>query len=882
MLNRDQARVRSFEVIPSLPEPLKPLLDIANNLWWSWHPEAVELYQRLDRDLWEATGHNPVRLLGSCAQETLDRAARDEGFLTTLARAEADIKRHLKRTPWLEKQKAVAGFDPGTFTVAYFCAEFGLTECLRIYSGGLGLLAGDHLKSASELGVPLVAVGLLYRNGYFQQYLNSDGWQQEYTPDLDFVNLPISRVTGQDGNQLKVTVNMPGRDVHAAVWQCLVGRIKLFLLDTSLPENDPVDRAITGQLYGGDMEMRIKQEIVLGIGGVHALSAMGIQPDVFHMNEGHSAFLALERVRRLIAEHNITFDEARQYAAAGNVFTTHTPVPAGIDRFPPEMIQRYFKGYHEQLRLDMEGLLALGRENVFAKNEFFSMAILALRNADWRNGVSKLHGDVSRTMWKTIWPGLPEDEVPITHVTNGVHARSWLSRDFMQMLDRYLGARRWQDDPADHTVWHSINEVPDEELWRIRDLRRHRLIVWVRQRLRKQLQGRGENADQIRKRVDALRTDALTIGFARRFATYKRGTLLLHDVERFKRLLNDSQRPIQFIVAGKAHPADGGGKDLIRQIVHFAHESEAGHRIVFLENYNIDVARYLVQGCDVWLNTPRRGMEASGTSGMKAAMNGVLNCSILDGWWDEAYENDLGWAIGRGEAYANVDTQDQIESQSLYDLFEKQIVPMFYSRDASGIPTQWVERMKRCISQLAPRFNTNRMVQDYLQKLYVPAVERSRMLGGNKLSKAIELAHFKDRLRAAWSSIRILDVEADTNRPIAVREKLPLRVSVHLDGLKPEDIRVQVYAGSLDNDGHVVDGQAQTLHYDEDLGDQRHRFVGTLEANTSGQFGFAVRIVPGGELMRDIPEPGLILWDADLRQQQQQGDVPVISQTFAR
>ncbi len=880
MLNRDQARIRSFEVIPSLPEPLKPLLDIAHNLWWSWHPEAVELYQRLDRDLWEATGHNPVRLLGTCSQETLDRAARDEGFLTTLARAVADLDRHLKRTPWLEKQKPAA--DPGVFTVAYFCAEFGLTECLRIYSGGLGLLAGDHLKSASELGVPLVAVGLLYRNGYFQQYLNSDGWQQEYTPDLDFANLPLDRVAAKDGSQLKVTVRMPGRDVHVAIWRCVVGRISLYLLDTNLPENDPADRTITAQLYGGDMEMRIKQEIILGIGGVHALAAMDIQPDVFHMNEGHSAFLALERVRRLVAEHDISFDQARQFAAAGNVFTTHTPVPAGIDRFPPEMIQRYFKGYHEQLRLDMEGLLALGRENVFAKNEFFSMAVLALRNADWCNGVSQLHGNVSRSMWKSIWPGLPEDEVPITHVTNGVHARSWLSRDFMQMLDRYLGARRWQDDPADHTVWHSINEVPDEELWRVRDLRRHRMIVWVRQRLRKQLQARGENTDQIRKRVDALRTDALTIGFARRFATYKRGTLLLHDVERFMKLLNDNDRPIQFLIAGKAHPADGGGKDLIRKIVHFAHESQAGHRVVFIENYNIDVARYLVQGCDVWLNTPRRGMEASGTSGMKAAMNGVLNCSILDGWWDEAYENDLGWAIGRGESYANVDTQDQIESQSLYDLLEKQIIPMFYDRDSTGIPHQWVARMKRCISELAPRFNTNRMVQDYLQKLYLPAVQRSRMLGEGNLSKAIELAHLKDRLRAAWSRVRILNVEADTSRSLTVREKMPLTVDVHLDGLTPEEVCVQVYSGTLDNDGHVTDGHTRTLSYDKQLDDQSHRFVGTLEAKTSGQFGFAVRIVPGGELMKHVTEPGLILWDADPIHQKQQGEVPVTSETFAR
>lgn len=858
MLNHDQARIHTFEVVPSLPEPLAPLLDIAYNLWWSWHPEAVELFVRLDRELWEQTRHNPVRLLGACAQETLDRAARDEGYLTCLNRALQNLQMHLDRRAWFQES---SGGKP--FTIAYFSAEFALTECLRIYSGGLGCLAGDHLKSASELGIPLIGVGLLYRHGYFQQYLNSDGWQQEYLVDLEFENQPIIPVKDDSGRQLKVYVRLPGRDVAVAVWKALVGRVTLYLLDTNQPENDDEDREITGQLYGGDMEMRMRQEIILGIGGVHALDAMGINPDVCHLNEGHSAFLALERIRRLIATYGLEFDQAREQAAASHVFTTHTPVPAGIDRFPPELMKAYFANYHEGLKLDMEGLLALGRENVSAKNEFFSMAVLALRTANWCNGVSRLHGRVSRSMWRSIWPAVPEPEIPITHITNGVHARSWLSRDISEMLDRYLGARRWQHDPAEHDVWESINQAPDEELWRIRELSRHNLVLWARERLRSQLAARGENTDHVQQRIDALDPHALTIGFARRFATYKRGNLLLQDPKRLHAMLGDTDRPLQFLIAGKAHPADGPGKDLIRQLVHFASESDAGGRIVFLENYDIDVARYLVQGCDVWLNTPRRGMEASGTSGMKAALNGVINCSILDGWWDEAYDSELGWAIGRGETYGDVDTQDQIESQSLYDLLEKQIIPTFYDRDDHGVPRRWVQRMKQCIVRLAPVFNTNRMVQQYTERLYIPAAERARELAQDNLAGAIELAGFKQHLRNHWDEIEIEDVTVPQGAVLSVRDSLEVRVIVNLGKLSPDDVQVQVFTGPVDGDGRILGGHAAMMMCREQLGDGRYEFGGKITTTTSGRFGFAVRVVPGGRMLGDVTEPGMLLWDAD-------------------
>ena len=862
MLSPDQARIRSFEVVPSLPEPLQPLLDVAYNLWWTWHPDAVALFVRLDRELWEKTNHNPVQLLGTCSQDVLNRAAEDDGFLTSLARVKQDLGEHLQRRPWHEKALESSNDLPGEFTIAYFCAEYGLTECLRIYSGGLGCLAGDHLKSASELGLPLIAVGLLYSNGYFQQYLNADGWQQEYAQDLDMANLPVARVNGEDGSQLTIELQLADRQVRVAVWKVMVGQINLYLLDTNLQENDPADRAITSQLYGGDMEMRIKQEIVLGVGGVRALAALGIEPNVCHMNEGHSAFLALERIRRLIEKHDVSFDEARQQASASHVFTTHTPVPAGIDRFPPEMIQRYFKHYHDSLKLDMEGLLALGRENVFAKNEFFSMAMLALRTSDWANGVSKLHGQVSRSMWQSVWIDVPEQEVPISHVTNGVHARSWLGRDLIHLLDQYLGARRWQADPTDQSVWESINSAPDEELWRIHESRRQRLIIWARKKLAQQLEARGSNPDEIRARTDALSPSVLTVGFARRFATYKRGTLLLRDADRFKTMLTNPDRPVQFIIAGKAHPADGGGKDLIRQIVHFGADPECGRRIVFIENYDICVARYLVQGCDVWLNTPRRGMEASGTSGMKAAINGVLNCSILDGWWDEAYQHDLGWAIGRGETYANVDTQDQIESNALYDLFEEQIIPMFYDRDEQGVPRNWVRTMKNCISKLAPQFNTNRMLKEYAELLYIPAVAKAHELGADNLRKAIELAGLKSRLRNAWDKVKIEDVQADTARPLGIQRDLELSVLANLDGLSPDEIRVQAYTGPMDNNGRITEAEVYPLECQEDLGEGKHRFAGKIPTKTSGSFGFAVRVIPGPQMHDGLHEPGLIRWEA--------------------
>jgi len=856
MLRSEEARIRCFDVVPALPEALAPLLKIAYDLWWSWRPDAVSLFTRLDAELWRECHHNPVLMLGRVEQSRLDAAARDEGFLTTLRRLASELEEHHSRPTWLSK----TAHQPGEWTVAYFCAEFGITECLPIYSGGLGCLAGDHLKSAAELGLPLIAVGLLYRHGYFQQYLNSDGWQQESQPDLDFGNLPVQPVTSERGEQVTVSVRLPGRDVVIGVWQATVGRVPLYLLDTNRPENRSEDRGITGQLYGGDQEMRIKQEIVLGIGGVRALSAIGIQPDVCHMNEGHSAFLGLERIRNLIDEHGVSFDEAREAAAAGHVFTTHTPVPAGIDRFPPSLVERYFRDEVKHYKLDMEGLYALGREDVSNKREEFSMAVMALRLSHFSNGVSKLHGEVSRDMWRAIWPQLPEHEVPIGHVTNGVHARSWLSRDLGDLLDRYLGAR-WRADPTDHAAWAGIDEVPDEELWRTHERQRQRLIVWARRKLRDQLVARGTSAEHTKHACDQLDPSAFTIGFARRFATYKRATLLMRDADRLLSLLQNVERPVQILLAGKSHPADGGGKDLIRQIVHFARE-RGNHKIVFLENYDIHVARYLVQGCDIWLNTPRRGMEASGTSGMKASLNGVLNVSILDGWWDEAYESEVGWAIGRRENYDDPTYADEVESRALYELLEHEVVPMFYERDDLGVPRRWVQRMKQCIGKLAPVFNTNRMLQEYTEHLYLPALERARSINDAGLASAKGLASEKQSLRKAWDSLRVLDVKVDREGPVGVRDSLRVAARARLGGLSVDQVSVQVYTGRVGNDGQLLDARVVEMKpVDGSGGADEASFAAEVSAMNSGRHGFAVRIVPGDKRLAAHPEPGLIYWE---------------------
>ena len=849
--------IRTFQVFPDVPAPLQPLVELAHNLWWVWHPDAVELFRRLDRQLWDQVYHNPVKLLGSIEQDKLRAAAEDDGYLAHMNRVYAAFQEHLSEKGWFNQHHG----DKDKMLVAYFSAEFGIHESLPIYSGGLGILAGDHLKSASEIGLPLVGVGLLYRNGYFQQYLSADGWQQEHYPELDFYNLAVEPMRYTDGSPVHVRIDLPENSVFCKVWRAKVGRIALYLLDTNLQENAPADRDITARLYGAGTELRIKQELVLGIGGVRALTALNVAPTVFHMNEGHSAFLALERIRMLLeANPEVTFDQARQQVMATDVFTTHTPVPAGIDMFPPDLILKYFRHYFPSLKLDEDGFLALGREDVQNKKQGFSMAVLAIRLADSYNGVSDLHGQVSRRMWHNLWPNVPPGEVPIRHITNGIHVRSWLSSDMGYILDRYL-SNEWLNDPTSREVWEGVTQIPDEELWRAHERARERLVAWARHTHHEQLVRRGAAYEEVAAADHVLDPEALTIGFARRFATYKRGTLLLRDPERLKRLLADKERPVQFVFAGKAHPADNEGKELIKQIVHFAREAGVRRRMVFIENYDINVARYLVQGVDVWLNTPRRPYEASGTSGMKAAANGVLNCSVLDGWWVEGYAPDLGWAIGRGEDYTDPGYQDHVESQALYDLLEKQLVPLFYNRGPDNVPREWIGRMKNCMRKLAPVFNTNRMVQDYAEKFYVPAFDRGRRLSADGLKLSVELARAKDALRGRWAGIRIVGVHTSGNGHFKVGDAMQVEALVDLPGVGPENLSVQLYCGAINGRGEIENPQALEMEHVRALAPDRHLFLGKIACRTSGRQGFAIRVLPKADGMATPFEPGLITWN---------------------
>ena len=855
--------IRTFAVIPSLPPQLERLSDIARNLRWAWNHDAVALFRRLDESLWLESGHNPVLMLGRVDQVRLEEVVNDEAFMVQLERVARDLDSYLaRRDTWFSSLHGPVERP----MVGYFSMEFGLTDCVNIFAGGLGLLAGDHLKSSSDLGVPLVGVGLLYQQGYFRQTLNDAGWQQEFAEENDFHNLPLTLERLPDGGPLIVEAPHPGRLVKAQVWKAQVGRISLYLLDTNIDVNRPEDRDITDQLYGGDLEMRIRQEIVLGIGGCRALRALGLEPVVYHMNEGHSAFLSLERVCQLMHDCGLTFAEAREAASAGLVFTTHTPVIAGHDSFPPHLIDRYLGEYVRGLGISRQEMLALGRKNPSDEGEPFWMTVLALRMAAYSNGVSKLHGEVSREMWQGLWPGLPEDEVPIGHVTNGVHLRSWVSDELEAHYDRYIGSR-WRNEPSKTTSWEQAGRIPAEELWRTHERRRERLIVFARRRLQEQLGHRGVSQAELERAGSVLDPEVLTIGFARRFATYKRATLMLRDPDRLVRLITDPQRPVQFIFAGKAHPRDDAGKELIRQIIAFSRQPAVRNRFVFLEDYDMDIARFLVQGCDVWLNNPRRPEEASGTSGMKAAANGVLNFSTLDGWWAEAWDAcidqpvPVGWAIGRGETYDNWDYQDQVEAEDIYDVLERDIIPSFYDRGAERIPRGWIARMQATIEHLGPFVSAHRMLRDYVTDFYLPAIERSTALAEGDLAVARSLAGWRSRVEQHWREVRVEAVENNVPREVRVGEPMTARAKVHLGTLKPADVAVQMYTGRLNATGEILNAETTPMHLSGEAGDGVYLFESEPTPwRVSGLHGYTVRVLPSHAALHCNHLPGLITW----------------------
>lgn len=698
----------------NLPRRINRLGKIAYNLWWTYTPEAQRLFQRIDSDLWERTYHNPIRFLRQVSHAKLDAVTRDRYYLDFFDRTMRQFDQYMeRRDTWYNKTYP----DQPNHLVAYFSSEFGLHETLPIYAGGLGILSGDHLKGASDVGLPLVAVGFLYTMGYFFQHITEDGWQEARNVTLQFSELPLLPIMGEDGLPLTISVDLPGREVFARLWEVHVGRVPLYLLDTNVELNSPHDRELTSRLYSSDLDLRISQEIILGIGGVRALRTLGYNPDVWHMNEGHSAFMSLERIReQILAGHSVV--EAQERIRKASIFTTHTPVPAGSDEFPLWLIDKYFSHFWPQLGLEREQFIDLARHTL-PWGDHFSMPVLAINMSNQRNGVSKLHGEISRKMWAYLWPEVKEEEVPISHVTNGVHTGTWLARRLHVLYERYLG-HDWMEHLDDPDLWKNIEDIPDAELWAVRRHLKRKLVAYMRERARHQWLHEGIHPVQVVAAGALLDPYALTIGFARRFATYKRANLVLRDINRLLNIVNNPTMPVQFVFAGKAHPADEPGKLLIQEVYRAVKKAETGGRLVFLEDYDMNLARYLVQGVDVWLNTPRVPNEASGTSGQKAAMNGVLNFSVLDGWWREGYNGSNGWAIGDGQLMDNHELQDQIDAENLYRTLENEIVPLYYNqRSADGLPGEWIACMKESIRTLTPEFSIRRMIKDYTNKLYL-------------------------------------------------------------------------------------------------------------------------------------------------------------------
>ncbi|UCG62713.1 MAG: alpha-glucan family phosphorylase [Candidatus Zixiibacteriota bacterium] len=848
-------RVKQFLVLPKLPERIAPLQEMAQNLWYSWNWEIVRLFIRLDPEIWEECSQNPVEMLSRLPQQRLEEAAADEGFLASMDRVYVKFKSYHSSRKWFAEKHP--DIKPGS--VAYFSLEYGLDTGLPVYSGGLGVLSGDSLKAASDLGLPVVAVGLLYRYGYFRQFLSSDGWQQEKYEENDWYHMPVEPVKTENDEPLKVTVHLDGTPVRIQLWKVNVGVMPLYLLDTNIPENASKCREITSVLYGGDKDMRIRQEIILGVGGVKALRAMNIEPTIYHMNEGHAWFLTLERIRHLMQEKNLSFDEASQYIWPTTVFTTHTPVAAGNEKFDPVLVHRYLGKLISELGITWKEFLAIGRVIPGDETEPFCMTVAALKYSAFANGVSRLHGRVSRDMWHNIWPELPKEEVPITSVTNGVHTFSWISHDMKELYESYFGTR-YQERPGELDVWRESFKIPDAELWRIHNRRRERLVFFARKQLKRQLARRGASQLQIARADQILDPQILTIGFARRFSTYKRGSLIFSDLDRLDKIINNQKYPVQILISGKAHPLDNPGKEIIKQIVTFASEERFRNRIIFLEDYDINVARYLVQGADVWLNNPRRPLEASGTSGMKAALNGAVHLSILDGWWDEGYKDETGFKIGNGEEYDNVETQDRLEAEMLYTTLEREVIPLFYERNEIGLPSKWIAKMKAAIHMAGEHYSTHRMAIDYTERFYLPAINAGRRLSENDFALTREVTGWMKRMSDSWDKIAIRNVDIpDIGGTLHVGQKFPIKIDVTLGEINPNDVTVEIVSGKLNSQEQILGyhpAAAALVGGDNGV----YSFSGEVTCTESGRFGITARIIPKNENLPHTIKPKLISW----------------------
>ena len=841
---------RTITVNPTVPERISRLKELSYNLWFSWHQESLDLFRKLNEDKWEELKHNPVKMLLEVNYQDLQRAAEDKDFLNLYDKVMAAMDSYMNGDTWF-KQKYP---DLAEKSIAYFSAEFGLHESLPIYSGGLGVLAGDHCKAASDIGLPLVGVGLLYKQGYFTQRINREGWQEAHYPYQNYNQMPVKPAVDQEGKEVIITVELPGRSLYLKVWQIQVGRISIYLMDADITMNSEQDRQLTAQLYGGDKDTRISQEMILGIGGVRALRRVGINPVAWHINEGHAAFLCLERLQELV-QAGVPLATAKEAVRASTVFTTHTPVPAGHDVFDVDKVDFYLNRYYSLLGIDKGHFMQFGYDQ---QQRSFNMTILAMNFAAYCNGVSKLHGEVSRKMFHYLYDNIPVEEVPITSVTNGIHTLTWISHELKLLLDTYLDPA-WQTNLSNYSLWNGVDNIPDKDLWNMHKNLKKKAIQFVRQSLSNQMSRNQESAEDIGGVADYLNPDAFTIGFARRFATYKRATLLFRDKERLARLFTHPERPVQIIFAGKAHPADRPGQELIKDIFELSRQEPFRGKIIFIENYDMDVARHLVQGVDMWLNTPRWPMEASGTSGMKAAANGVINCSVLDGWWPEAYRQDNGFAIGKQTGYRTDDEQDMDDVYHLYSILEDQIIPTYYQQ-VDGYPPEWIKLMKNCIKSIAPEFSTERMVKEYTERFYSEAIKRGEKFSSDHFRIATEVQDFKRYIKDNWHHIAVKDVLASgiNESELKVGDSLNLKANVYLGPIQPKDVKVEVVYG-CEGDHTLEKIEAAPLIPDGPLAEGIYQYQGsfTLEQGTCG---FTVRVRPDHPLFATKFELPLASW----------------------
>ena len=839
-------------VFPAIPQRISRLYELAYNLWWTWHLEAQQLYADLDPVLWERVNHNPVRQLAEVAPERLRSLADDAAFAARYdaVLAAFDHYMHPETPTWFRTTYGSLSDK----TVAYFSAEFGLHESLPIYSGGLGVLAGDHIKEASDLGLPFVGLGFLYPQGYFIQRIARDGTQEAYYQKVEFADLPATAAVDGDGKEVQISIELPGRRVYAKVWKLQIGRVPLYMLDTDVPGNAANDRELSARLYGGDQTIRISQEIMLGVGGLRAMRALGLDVSVIHLNDSHPVFAVLERCRELVGE-GLDFVTASEVVRASTVFTTHTPVPAGNEVFNFDLIDQYFSNYWGQLGLSRDDFHNLARQTQ-TWGEAFSMTVLALRFSAMHNGVSALHGAVARRMWRFLWPGVNEGDVPITSVTNGVHTGTWLAPEIRALYDQYLPAD-WEERMDDGAQWAAVDKIPATELWQAHTVRKHKAIAYARTVLRAQRLRLGEGPAAIAETDTLLDPNALTIGFSRRFATYKRATLIMRDMERLVRLLHAPGKPVQIIYAGKSHPADEPGKELIKQVYTASRTPELAGHVVFLENYDMHTARMLVAGCDIWLNNPIRPHEASGTSGEKASLNGLPNCSILDGWWAEGYAPGNGWAIGEEREYQDVETQNAADAESLYHILEGDVIPAFFDRDADGIPQRWITLMKNAIRTLAPQFSMRRQVKDYTNKLYVPVMRRSSEFCTEHYAPARQLAAWKRKVLQSWEAVMVR-VQGPEQQQFAVGGGLAVTAYVALGSMQPDDVVVELVGGN-DENGVIHELSSVPLLAGEQSGGL-YTYTGTLPINQGGTLVYGVRVVPTHPDLANKYELGLVRW----------------------